>query len=357
MPKVSIIVANYNNSRYLGECLISLQQQTFQDYEVLVFDDASTDNSDELIQTFTSKDKRFKLIALPENKGVAYLRSISLNYCLGDYVAILDADDYSEKRRLERQVSVLDAEPDTVLVGGFYAIIDENGKLISKQKTIATTDLELRWGMSTGNSFVHSTVMFRKSAALAADGYNANMLCAEDMDFYSRIMLQGKLRAIPHVLSYWRTHAISYSQQKHEAIIKGTYTVLRQTAARLLNKNISLFEAAALFHNTMQAADSASSLLVALDILLAYRNLYWEKASSDRERGILLRCHLQSLLRIRKRNRKLAWYPQVLNQINGAISEIIRNQGYAWFIDSKLKISTRNWFYLCGHSIKQLLRI
>lgn len=349
MPKVSIVVANYNNALYLKECLSSIQKQTYPDYEALIFDDASTDNSLKVINSFAASDQRFRLIALPTNQGVSHLRSISLSHCLGEYVAILDADDYSDKDRLKREVEFLDNHTQVVLVGGMYATVDETSKVLSLSKPLPAGDIELRWRMSTSNCFVHSTVMFRKDAAIAAGGYNANMTCAEDMDLFSRLMLHGKMATIPSLLSYWRTHSISYTGQASDKILSGTYEVLADTAKRVLGKDITQLEAKALYH---LKAHSRDALVIVLDVIQSYRKLYSQNTSVSSEQHLLLRLHLKMLLDIKKRNQDNSWYREVQPMLENHIKEIVSAIGYYWLWDRGLNLSTRNWLFLISLSLK-----
>ncbi|MCK9309357.1 MAG: glycosyltransferase family 2 protein [Candidatus Cloacimonetes bacterium] len=346
MSKVSVVVANYNNAQYLQKCLDSLLTQSYHDFEVLVFDDCSTDNSRQLIDTYTRKDKRFKLINLPQNKGIAYVRSICLSYCVGEYVAILDADDYSHPNRLLAQANYLDKHQDTVIVGSNYGVIDSNGKIKNRQKAIPTTDTELRWRLSIGNVYIHSTVMFRKSAALTAGGYDPDIECSEDMDLYCRLMPLGKLASIPKLLSYWRTHNSSYSKREPGKILEGTYRVLANNAKQILNREISLSEAEALFNYSGSSAQSEADYLTALQLIKAYKDLYWARSQSKVERRILLRCYLLSLLTLRKRNRKRSWYPRAASITNTSIKEAIHHKGYTWYLDFGLRTSTRNLLHL-----------
>ncbi|PKN73339.1 MAG: hypothetical protein CVU50_03330 [Candidatus Cloacimonetes bacterium HGW-Cloacimonetes-3] len=349
MPKVSVIVANYNNERYLSECLDSMLKQTYQDFEVLVFDDASTDKSRQLISKFAEKDPRIRLIALPENKGVAHLRSVSLGYCKGEYVAILDADDYSEPDRLKREVEFLDSHSEVVLVGGIYAIVDETSRVLNLSQPLPTSDIELRWRMSTGNCFAHSTVMFRTGAALEAGGYDALMTCAEDMDLYTRIMQQGKLAFIPHLLSYWRTHAISYSGQASNKLLQGTYQVLANTAKLLVNANISLQEAKALYD---LSAENKAEIVRVLHLIRAYRIFYSQTTSQPSERRLLLRLHLKMLIELKKRNHSNSWYHEAKAMLESQIKEILASKGYYWLWDKGLNLSARKWIYLLCLAIK-----
>lgn len=346
MPKVSVVVANYNNAHYLGKCLDSLLAQSFYDFEVLVFDDCSTDSSRELISGYTSRDKRFKLIALPENMGIAYVRSICLEHCSGDYVAVLDADDYAHPQRLKLQAAYLDAHPDSVIVGSDYGVIDSDGKLKKHRKVVPVTDTELRWRLSIGNVYIHSTVMFRRVAALTAGGYDPNIECSEDMDIYCRLMPLGKLASIPKPLAYWRTHHSSYSKREPAKILTGTYKVLINNAKTILHKDITPSEAEALFDYSGSSAKTLADYLSALQLLQQYRSLYWQQYTSKSERHILQRCYIISLLTLRKRNRKQAWFPEVADTTNNSIREAVKLKGYTWFLDPHFKTSSRNLIHL-----------
>ena len=346
MPKVSVVVANYNNARYLGKCLDSLLQQSYKDFEVLVFDDSSTDSSRELINSYISRDQRIRLIALPKNMGIAYVRSICLEHCAGEYVAVLDADDYAHPQRLLLQATYLDAHSDTVLVGSDYGVIDEEGTIKKHRKTVPVTDVELRWRLSIGNVYIHSTVMFRKTAALAAGGYDPNIACSEDMDIYCRLMPLGKLASLPKPLAYWRTHHSSYSKREPAKILTGTYKVLINNAKQILKKDIGIPQAEALFDHSGSSARSSNDYLSALQLLKDYKALYLQQIHNPKETRILQRCYIISLLTLRKRNRKQAWFPEVDGITHNSIMEAVKHKGYTWFLDASFKTSSRNLIHL-----------
>ncbi len=346
MPKVSVVVANYNNARYLGKCLDSLLQQSYKDFEVLVFDDCSIDSSRELINSYISRDQRIRLIALPKNMGIAYVRSICLEHCAGEYVAVLDADDYAHPQRLLLQATYLDAHTDTVLVGSDYGVIDSEGSIKKHRKAVPVMDTELRWRLSIGNVYIHSTVMFRRTSALTAGGYDPNIECSEDMDIYCRLMPLGKLASIPQALAYWRTHGKSYSKREPAKILNGTYKVLINNARQILKQDISSTVAEALFDHSGSSAKSSHDYQSALQLLKAYKAHYWQHTTIKAERRILLRCYIISLLTLRKRNRKQAWFPEVDGITHNSIMEAVKHKGYTWFLDTRFKTSTRNLIHL-----------
>jgi glycosyltransferase involved in cell wall biosynthesis len=115
MPKVSVLVAVYNAEAFLPQCLDSLLRQTLKDIQVICIDDCSTDGSLKLLQDYAALDARIELIALPENGGQAYARNEGLKHAQGDYICMLDADDWFAPDALERAVAAFDEQTDCVL--------------------------------------------------------------------------------------------------------------------------------------------------------------------------------------------------------------------------------------------------
>ena len=97
MHKITVIIPNYNNAKYLDKCLKSVIDQTHKDLEIICVDDKSTDNSIAILKKYAVKDKRIRLLMLPANRGVSNARNMALEIMTGDYVCFLDSDDYLEK--------------------------------------------------------------------------------------------------------------------------------------------------------------------------------------------------------------------------------------------------------------------
>jgi len=115
MPKVSVLVAVYNAEAFLPECLDSLRAQTLGDIQVICVDDASTDGSLQLLREYAAKDSRIEVIALTENSGQAHARNEGLLRAQGDYICMLDADDWFSPDALEKAVTAFDEHTDCVL--------------------------------------------------------------------------------------------------------------------------------------------------------------------------------------------------------------------------------------------------
>ena len=211
-PKVTVIVASYNNARYLPACLDSLLHQTFSDFEVLVADDCSTDNSLEICQQYSKRDPRIRVITTEKNQGVTYVKHLGLKEATGEYIAVLDSDDVALPQRLEKQAAWLDSHPDTVLVAGYYGVIDANDRVIKRQKKAPIDDTSIRWWLTFGNCLIHSTVMYRGKPALDCGGYDVSFFHGEDIELYAKLLTVGKFEALPEVVSYWRSHRSSVTK-------------------------------------------------------------------------------------------------------------------------------------------------
>lgn len=115
MPKVSVLVAVYNAEDFLPQCLDSLTAQSLEDIQVICVDDCSTDGSLQLLREYAAQDSRIEVIALSENQGQAHARNKGLQYAKGDYICMLDADDWFSSDALEKAVATFDENTDCVL--------------------------------------------------------------------------------------------------------------------------------------------------------------------------------------------------------------------------------------------------
>ena len=127
---ISIITPSYNSSKYISETINSVISQTHKDWEMLIVDDCSKDNSVEIIQKLIKKDKRIKLIQLDQNVGAAEARNVALRQAKGNYIAFLDSDDLWVPEKLEKQLNYM-KESDIAFSFASYDRITENGEYIN----------------------------------------------------------------------------------------------------------------------------------------------------------------------------------------------------------------------------------
>ncbi len=169
-PTVSVIIATYNRAHLVGRAIRSVFNQTYQDFELIVVDDGSTDDTEQVIKGFS--DDRLRYIQLGERSGgAAFPRNTGLKTARGEYIAILDSDDtWLDKDKLKEQVEFLDAHPDYVLVGTNSVVVDESGHELTRSLS-PERDEEIRGRLLTQNCFCHSSVMYRKWAVMIFGGY------------------------------------------------------------------------------------------------------------------------------------------------------------------------------------------
>jgi len=203
MPKISINILTKNRAELLQKALTSVAEQTFNDFEVVVVDDGSTDGTREVLKDL--KIENLKIIYHSQSIGISASRQEALEKSAGEYVAVLDDDDeWTDPDKLKRQVGFLDTHPEFVLVGGLINLKIEglkDSKIIRRPEI----DTQIRRTMLLRNNFFTSTVMFRKEAALKAGGFiKDNIDLAEDYDLWLRMGKIGKMYNFPLVFTSYR---------------------------------------------------------------------------------------------------------------------------------------------------------
>lgn len=170
MPTVSVILITYNRSEMLKKAIQSVLEQTYHDFELIIIDDCSTDNTLDVVREF--KDKRIRYERLDKNSGGSlnpHQRGFEL--ATGEYIAHLDDDDYwCDKQKIELQVAYFKKYPESVLVGTQAMISDKNGE-ITGYTSYPLNDDKIRNNMLMQNWFINSSVMYRKESVKVAGGY------------------------------------------------------------------------------------------------------------------------------------------------------------------------------------------
>jgi len=212
MPKVSVLMPVYNAANYIGEAIESILSQTFSDWELIIVNDGSTDNTEKKILLFT--DKRIRYYKNEENKGVTFSRQLMVEKSLGEYIAFLDSDDIALPGKLKIQVDFLDNNPQYALCGTWGTIIDEEGRKIKNFNTSVEHD-EIRCMLLFRNPFIQSSIMVRR-ALLSEETYDTDFPIAEDYDLWCRLSLAYKMRNIPKHLIKHRLHPASITAAKQK---------------------------------------------------------------------------------------------------------------------------------------------
>jgi glycosyltransferase involved in cell wall biosynthesis len=200
-PRVTVVMAVYNGERYLDEALHSLFAQTFNDYELLVVDDASSDLTPKILASY--EDRRLRVLRNGRNLGLTASLNRALREARGTYVARQDVDDLSDSTRLERQVAFLDEHNHVALLGTAYRRIDEEGRATGDRR-VPQDENSIRWRLLFMNAFSHSTVMFRRGVLSEVGLYDESFRYAQDYELWSRIARRHAVAALPDVLVSYR---------------------------------------------------------------------------------------------------------------------------------------------------------
>lgn len=190
---VSIVLPTYNRAELLQKSIDSVLKQSFQEWELLVIDSGSTDNTGVLMKEIGIIDSRIKYynVSKSNTPGISGYLNYGINNSNGEYIARLDDDDvWCNSDKLKQQVEFLCTNTDYVLVGGGVVMVDsENNVLYKFFKNEKDSDIRKRSLLAC--PFEHTTIMFRKDTALSIGGYR-NLKVAEDWDFFLRLGMYGK---------------------------------------------------------------------------------------------------------------------------------------------------------------------
>lgn len=211
MARISVVIPSYNHEKFIAAAIQSVLVQTYQDFEIIVVDDGSTDGSIEQIQTFS--DPRIKLILHKKNRGAAAAMRTGLGRAKGEYIAILNSDDVFLPEKLEKQVKMLDNTPQYAAVFSYVELIDEYGHQFTNQNHTYYKKFEqqnrdryqwLNYFFYHGNALCHPSVLIRKSCYDKIGLYDERFAQLPDFDFWIRFCLKYELYIIPEKLVKFR---------------------------------------------------------------------------------------------------------------------------------------------------------
>ncbi|MGP4060976.1 glycosyltransferase family 2 protein [Halobacillus sp. H74] len=212
MPKVSVAMSVYNGEKHLAESIQSVLNQTFKDFEFIICDDASTDNSIDIINQYISKDNRIILIRNEVNEGLASSLNSCINKSKGEYIARMDADDLSVEDRFEKQVLHLENNPQTAFVCGGVYLFDDNGTWGKRNSSRSLT----KENIFKYQPIAHPTTMIRKSVLELVQGYTVASYTrrGQDFDLWCKIYSLGlKGEKLKGYVLYYREDKTAYKKR------------------------------------------------------------------------------------------------------------------------------------------------
>lgn len=205
-PTISVIMPVYNQGDYVEEAIESIIKQTYTDFEFIIVNDGSTDNTEDSILLYT--DERIIYMKNERNIGNYPARNIGLQMAKGKYVAVMDADDIALPVRLERQFMYMEDHPETSAIGSWFRFSD-NLQLCKHP----VEDEKIRIALLRDNSFMHASLLIRSEVLHHLNGYNEQFKYAADYDLVCRIALKGQVFNLPEYLMIYRRHSLQISQK------------------------------------------------------------------------------------------------------------------------------------------------
>lgn len=230
MPKLTVLIPTYNSGIYITAAIKSTLNQSFKDYELLIIDDGSNDDSEEII--WKIKDSRIRYIKNYTNVGIVKSLNYGIGLAEGEYIARMDADDIMLGDRLSKQVKFLDNNCEYGIVGGWYQVTNANGVIVDSIETL-TSATEVKLGLLFRNQFAHSAVTMRRSMVRDLL-YKEEYMFSEDYDLWCRMIMNYKGLNLPY-------YYLSYRWYEGNSCFKNQRT-LKQNIFKILSRELNKYK-------------------------------------------------------------------------------------------------------------------
>jgi glycosyltransferase involved in cell wall biosynthesis len=231
-PTISCVTCVYNAGPYIDETVQSILAQTFADFEHILIDDGSTDDSLARLRRYEAADRRIRLISR-ENRGIVASANEGLSLARGEFLARIDSDDVAAPTRFQKQLDFLRTHPECVAVGSRLQMIDPYGSPLGVSDHKLTHD-EIECELLSGSGWALSqpAVMMRRESVTRLGGYRKQYECSEDLDLSLRLAEIGQLANLAEPLTSWRRHLASVNHTRHAQQDRNADGIIRETLKR-----------------------------------------------------------------------------------------------------------------------------
>jgi glycosyltransferase involved in cell wall biosynthesis len=231
-PAISVLLPAYNAARYVAEAVDSILAQTFTDFELLIVDDGSTDDTPRILRHYAERDRRIHLVSRP-NTGLVIALNEMLARSRGEFIARMDADDIAMPDRFERQMSYLGDHPDCVLIGSRVLVIDPDGSPLTVMgEALSHEEIDSALMAARGQMIYHPAVMFRRRVVMDLGGYDEKMVEAEDLDLFLRLMEVGRVVNLSEPLLKYREYLQKAGHARAERVQRYARMIVNEARRR-----------------------------------------------------------------------------------------------------------------------------
>ncbi len=203
-PRVSVVMAVHNGERFVDDAIASILGQTYDDFELVVVDDGSTDATHRIVESLAAADERIR-VHTQQNVGYAETLNVGWRLARGEYIAVLDADDLAEPGRLARHVAYLDDHPEVGVVGGSLLLVTDDGRPFYVAVYPASA-AEVAEALKTQCALGHTATLMRRSILEELGGYRSGVPQAEDYDLWLRVSEHYPIVNLPDIVGRYRIH-------------------------------------------------------------------------------------------------------------------------------------------------------
>jgi len=212
---ISVVIPAYNAARFIEPAIESILKQTFQEFEVILVDDGSTDNTLEILEHYAQKDPRIRVIQCTHG-GLSCALNRGISEAQYPWIGRMDADDVALPERFEKQLEAARSHPQVVAWGTYAYHINSYGKILGLAQTGPSTEAEFYRLRNDGHlvQLIHPTVLLKKEIVLAVGGYKSEFEPVEELELFDRMAAYGPTLALPEPLLLYRVHSGSVSMQR-----------------------------------------------------------------------------------------------------------------------------------------------
>lgn len=212
---ISVIMAAYNAEDFIAPAIESILSQTYRDFELIIINDGSTDNTLEVIRHYLERDSRVRVIQ-SDRVGAAGARNLGINQAKYPWVAIMDADDIALPERFKKQIDAANANPKVIAWGSYAHHLSPKGEILSlvQQGPLTEEEFYNMWHSGHVPFVIHPTALINKEILLKTGGYANNFTVSQDFELFERMGCYGPILAIPEPLLLYRVHSQSASMTK-----------------------------------------------------------------------------------------------------------------------------------------------
>lgn len=277
-PVVSVVMPTYRDERFIGESIGSILDQSYEDFEfIIVSDVGSSESSRELIDSYS--DRRIRHIRKESNPGISHSLNLGIGMARGEFIAIMNDDDFSMRDRISKEIEFLRRNPRVGIVGtGIEVIYEETGE--SRVFKAYTEPGLNRWILLFNSCIANPSLMMRRSVFDAAGGYDPAYVAAQDYEFFARAIKFTEAANLPDILVRLRKHRLAISTAQGGIQFRGAMAVSRSAITELLGHPVPEEPFSLLFNPG--ARGSPEVLAKALDLLLEIYRAYTRKNSPSR---------------------------------------------------------------------------